>query len=185
MITFQELNARRAWSLEQKIDHTLGVIDQFYNRTNGKVYVGFSGGKDSTVLLHLIRRVFDKNVLGVFCNTGNEYPDIIRFVRSVPNILMVHPELTVRETIGRYGFPLISKEQACYIRQARHSQSESLRYRRLYGERGNLFQNVVSNKWRFLVNAPFEVSEKCCDILKKSRSTFLKEIQVHPQFLAS
>ena len=175
MITFQDVNARKLWTLEQKIDHSLGVIEQFYNRTNGRVYVGFSGGKDSTVLLHLIRHFIDKNVLGVFCNTGNEFPDIISFVRSTPNIKIIHPELSIRQTIERYGFPLISKEQASYIRQIRHTSNERFRYRRLYGEKGNLFQGVVSKKWRFLINAPFETSEKCCEILKKSRFIYLKK----------
>lgn len=174
MITLQELNARRAWTLEQKIDHSLAVIDQFYNHTNGRVYVGFSGGKDSTVLLHLIRRVFDKNALAVFCNTGNEFPDIIHFVRSMPNVEMIHPKFTVKQIIERYGFPLISKEQSCYIRQARHTKTEKLKFRRLYGERGNIFQNVISQKWRFLVNAKFDVSEKCCEYLKKSLFMSLK-----------
>lgn len=48
-----ELKKRQEWSLNQKIDHSLGVIDQFINHNHGNVYLAFSGGKDSTVLMHL------------------------------------------------------------------------------------------------------------------------------------
>ncbi len=79
-----ELHNRQSWTLEQKIDHSLGVIEAFINRMGGveKVYVSFSGGKDSTVLLHLARILYP-DILAVFCNTGNEYLDIIRFVRQI------------------------------------------------------------------------------------------------------
>lgn len=78
----QELRERQSWTLRQKIDHSLGVIDQFVSRLNGQVYVGFSGGKDSTVLLDLCR-IIKPDIKAVFCNTGNEYPDIVRFVREL------------------------------------------------------------------------------------------------------
>ena len=66
------LEARQRWTLSQKIDHTLGTIDTFVSRLGGldKVYCSFSGGKDSTVLLHLCRVLFP-DILAVFCNTGN------------------------------------------------------------------------------------------------------------------
>ena len=74
----KELRERQGWSLAQKIDHSLGVIDQFYSRLGGKVYVSFSGGKDSTIVLWLARKIYP-DIKAVFCNTGNE---IIIFVNS-------------------------------------------------------------------------------------------------------
>ena len=53
----KELKERQAWTLDQKMDHSLGAIDQFYQRLDGKVYVSFSGGKDSTVLYWLARKI--------------------------------------------------------------------------------------------------------------------------------
>lgn len=80
-VTIKELKARKAWTLSQKIDHALATIGAFVSRLGGldKVYCSFSGGKDSTVLLHLCRVLFP-DILAVFCSTGNEYPEIIQFV---------------------------------------------------------------------------------------------------------
>lgn len=82
-MTLQELRERQAWSLDKKCDHALGTIEAFVNRMGGldKVYISFSGGKDSTVLFHLARRIYP-DILAVFLNTGNEYPDIIQFVNQ-------------------------------------------------------------------------------------------------------
>jgi 3'-phosphoadenosine 5'-phosphosulfate sulfotransferase (PAPS reductase)/FAD synthetase len=118
-----ELRERQGWSLEKKIDHSLGVIEDFYAQLDGKVAVSFSGGKDSTVLLWLARKVFP-DMKGVFCNTGNEYPDIVKFVRGVKeregNIDIIYPKMKPKEVISTYGFPLISKETSQRIWYAKH-----------------------------------------------------------------
>ena len=78
----KELQERQGWSLTKKIDHSLFTIETFLSRTDGQAYVAFSGGKDSTCLLDLVR-IIDKSIPAVFVNTGNEYPDIIHFVRHL------------------------------------------------------------------------------------------------------
>lgn len=79
-MTAKELEKRQHWRLDHKIDHALGVIDQFLSRIDA--YVSFSGGKDSTVLLDLCRMV-KPDIKAVFCNTGNEFPEIVQFVRDL------------------------------------------------------------------------------------------------------
>ncbi len=61
----------------------MDVISTFVSRMGGldKVYISWSGGKDSTVLLDIARRMYP-DILAVFCATGNEYPDIMKFVRK-------------------------------------------------------------------------------------------------------
>lgn len=162
------LQARQAWTLEQKIDHSVGTVSSFIARTGKTPYVSFSGGKDSTVLLDLVRRFVDKNIKAVFCNTGNEYPEIVRFVRNTDNVTVIRPEITVKDVIGKYGFPLISKEQASYIREIRHTNNPYLKERRLNGKKvKGSFLGKISERWKFLIDKPFDISEKCCECLKK------------------
>ena len=80
-MTIKELTERQAWTLTQKIDHSLGVIDQFASHFNGQVYVSFSGGKDSVAMLSLVE-VIIPNVKSVFVMTGCESPSVCRFIRQ-------------------------------------------------------------------------------------------------------
>jgi 3'-phosphoadenosine 5'-phosphosulfate sulfotransferase (PAPS reductase)/FAD synthetase len=182
----KELKERQKWTLNQKIDHSLGVIDQFISRLNGQVYVGFSGGKDSTVLLDLCR-VIKPDIKAVFCNTGNEYPDIVRFVRELKNtegynIDIIYPKLKPKEVFEKYGFPLVSKEQSQSIYEVRHTKSWSVINRRLgLEEKYKDKPSVISDKWMFLVRVKFETSHKCCSVLKKEPfHRYEKENNVYP-----
>lgn len=167
-MTMQLLRERQSWTLEQKIDHALGTIESFVNRMGGvdKVYVSFSGGKDSTVLFHLARRLYPE-ILGVFCNTGNEYPDIIRFVRQTQaegaNIQIIRPKLTPREVWAKYGFPLVGKEISRYVHDVRTNPNSKQSQLRLSRDT----QFGISDKWRYLVNEPYETHNICCTKLKK------------------
>jgi 3'-phosphoadenosine 5'-phosphosulfate sulfotransferase (PAPS reductase)/FAD synthetase len=65
---------------------TILVCNKFIEQEDENIRISFSGGKDSTVLLHFIKNYVYKNIKSVFCNTGLEYPDIIKFVRQFDNI---------------------------------------------------------------------------------------------------
>lgn len=168
-MNLKTLKERQRWTLEQKIDHSVGVVESFIARTGKPVYVSFSGGKDSTVALDLVRRFIDKNIKAVFNNTGNEYPEIIKFVRSTDNVMIISPRISIRKIIETHGFPLISKEQSLYIREAKTTKSAKLLDIRLNGSplSKGLKIGKISERWKFLLDEPFMVSEKCCDILKK------------------
>lgn len=182
-MTIQELEERQHWTLEQKIDHAVGVIESFKARTGHNVYVSFSGGKDSTVLLDIARRFVDAGMPAVFCNTGNEYPDILSFVKTTPNVTIINLHTSVTRVIRDNGFPLISKDVAAKIRQLRHSKSQKLIELRLHG-RKNDKGHIVSKcpmKWQFLKDVKFDISERCCDELKKKRfKEFEKESGRYP-----
>lgn len=168
-LTLSDLRARQTWPINQKIDHTVGAIEAFVNyceKHGRKPYVSFSGGLNSTVLLDIARRFVDPNMPGVFCSTGNEWPEIVSFVRHTSNVEIIPPALTPRQVMERYGFPLVSKEQAQAVRQIRTTESEKLRNYRLHGD-GVRRSGVLSERWRYLVDEPYMTSEKCCEILKK------------------
>ena len=73
------------------------------------VYVSFSGGKDSTVLLDMARKLYP-DIKAVFVDTGLEYPEIRQFVKSFDNVDWLKPKITFKQVIEKYGYPFISKE---------------------------------------------------------------------------
>lgn len=168
---FKELKERQGWSLDQKIDHSLGVIDQFVGRLGLEhVYVSFSGGKDSTIVLWLARKLYPE-IKAVFCNTGNEYPDIVRFVREErdlrgANIEIIQPKMKPKEVLERYGFPLVSKEVSGFCKDYRVNK-ESVRARRADGRLKTKYNGEVPNKWKYLFYEPYMTSGYCCNKLKK------------------
>lgn len=179
-INSEVLAERQRWSWKKKVDHSLGVIEQFLSRTEGKAFVAFSGGKDSSVLLDLCR-IIQPNIKAVFFNTGMEFPDIVRHIRELKengyNIEMIRPKQRPHEIWEQYGFPLVSKEQAhklWYMKNAPGSKTAQAGYSK------NSLHNV-SECWRFLVEEKFDCNNKCCDILKKGPShQYQKETGLFP-----
>jgi 3'-phosphoadenosine 5'-phosphosulfate sulfotransferase (PAPS reductase)/FAD synthetase len=121
-----QLKQRQAEPLEIKEQLTTNRIKAYYERLNGKVYVSFSGGKDSTVLLHQVRRIYP-NVPAVFIDTGLEYPEIRDFVKTIDNVVWLKPKMPFTQVIEQYGYPVISKENAQKIKEIRTTKSEKLK----------------------------------------------------------
>lgn len=167
-MTVEELHSRQQWTLAQKIDHSLGVIDQFIARMDGKVYLSFSGGKDSTVLLHLCE-ILKPDIKCVFVNTGCESVDVVRFVekmKAAHNIEVIRPKLTPRQVWAKYGFPLVSKDQAFKIDLVRKNQNSASAQK--FMRDSNKF--TISKCFRYLCDTEkckYHTSAVCCNKLKK------------------
>lgn len=82
------------------------------------VFVSFSGGKDSTVLIDIVRKLYP-DVLAVYVDTGLEYPEIREFVKSFDNVEWLKPKKNFRQVITEYGYPFISKEVSDKVQGAR------------------------------------------------------------------
>lgn len=137
--TSADLRQMQSLPLEAKIMMTKRRIREWYEHWDGQVYVSFSGGKDSTVLKHIVDHtpgVYD--VPAVFVNTGLEYPEIQQFVRAVKDgeydcfntdVEILRPEMRFDDVLKTYGYPVISKEVANAVGQARRTlESGSGRY---------------------------------------------------------
>jgi len=153
--------------LDLKISKSRMRIQEWYRENSGMVYIAFSGGKDSTVLLHLVRELYP-DVPAVFSDTGLEYPEIRAFVKTFENVIFVKPKMNFKEVIEKFGYPFPSKMQAQYIEQYRTTKSEKLKELRLNGQDyGYGRQYCVSAQWKFLLDSEWKVSYKCCKIMKK------------------
>jgi len=105
-----ELRSMQAAPLSVKISLTRDRIRQWINEFGEDgVYVSFSGGKDSTVLLDIVRKDYP-NVPAVYCDTGLEYPEVRDFVKTFDNVTILKPKMNFKEVVNKYGFPFISKE---------------------------------------------------------------------------
>ena len=165
-MTYKELTQRQQWTLSQKIDHSLGVIDEFASRFSGQVFVSFSGGKDSCVMLSLVEVILPQ-VQCVFVQTGCEMPAVVRFVREMQadhNIRMIRPRKTMKEIFSKCGFPLVSKEVSHDIENCRKNPYGISARKKLW--LGN--PNHIPLRWMYLLNEPYEVSDRCCYHLKKA-----------------
>lgn len=174
----QKLKQMQALSLESKIVMSKKRISEWHERYEGAVYVSFSGGVDSTVLLHLVRSVFP-DVKAVFCNTGLEYPQIVRFVHRTENVEIIRPKYTFKQVIEKYGYPVISKETATKIQEIRTTKSQKLLDLRLGKTEGRKMAGLPQ-KYRYLIDAPFKISGECCSHLKKQ--PFARYNKTHKEF---
>lgn len=180
--TLQDLKEMQSWDLERKIQVSQARILEYGLKLNKQIFVSFSGGKDSTVLLDLVRRVFPETP-AVFCDTGLEYPEIRDFVKTIQNVDWLYPikydrhikeykRISFKEVITKYGYPLVSKEVSDAIAETKNNLAKgkmTTRVQKVLGV-GDFSDKSFYNfsKWKFLLDAPFDVSGRCCYYLKKS-----------------
>jgi len=99
---------RELLDLQPKIEEATTIIKLAFDKIVNPV-VAFSGGKDSLVVLDLVRRV-NPDVIGVFENTTNEYPETLKFVKTIPNIIELRPDISFEECFKRYGLPVMKSK---------------------------------------------------------------------------
>jgi len=172
------------------------------HKTNNlsRVYISFSGGKDSTVLLHLVRSMYP-DTLAVYADTGLEYPEIKEFVRTIDNVDIVYPcewskeqrqyiRTNFKKVLEKYGYPVVSKRVSEAVKFGRNAieknrEDESF-YMKLFNQQyfkpnGDISYYCNISKYKFLLDAPFEVSDKCCYIMKENPlKQYGKQNNVYP-----
>ena len=186
--TNQDLKDMQSRTFGDKVQTSVAKIMEAMIRYDKKMYVSFSGGKDSTVLADLVAQVcqmWDCKLTLWFSDTGLEFPELREHVKTYGEylrkkydieveVIMDYPtdrkgkRITFREVVLEKGYPIISKDVSDTIHDARLGQKSKLD--KLNGncvdKNGNKSMFNCSN-WKFLLDAPFKISEQCCDIMKK------------------
>jgi 3'-phosphoadenosine 5'-phosphosulfate sulfotransferase (PAPS reductase)/FAD synthetase len=150
--------------LYAKIDKAMERIDDFYKEMDGKVYVSFSGGKDSTVLLHIARKVYPR-MKGVFLDAGLEWPEVKAYVKSFDNIEIIRPKMTYRRILEQFGYPVISKRVSQAVRKGLDAKDSNTRNMLLGGCGPSKYS--IPKMYRYLLGIPYRISDECCLYMKK------------------
>ena len=74
--TKEDLKELQSKSLEEKIQISTARIIEWYEHWDGKVYVSFSGGKDSTVLLDIARKLYP-DLKAMFVYVPTQYVELL------------------------------------------------------------------------------------------------------------
>lgn len=174
--TKEDLKTMQLWSLERKIQVAQTRIIEWYQHYKGQVYVSFSGGKDSTVLLDLARRIYP-DIEAVFVDTGLEYPELREFVKTIDNVTWLKPSMNFRKVIETYGYPLGSKKTALNIEYGKKAKErgDTEQYRKyINGKRyskkdGEIYYyGAVAKRFLpFIDDNNIKISSKCCSVMKE------------------
>lgn len=162
--------------LSLKIRLTQDRIKGWYDNFGGDVYVAVSGGKDSQVLADIVKQMYPDVPL-VFVDTGLEYNSVRNKGKQMVDEILL-PKMNFVDVVLKYGYPIISKEIAqtlyeCQKRKLAGKPMPEYRINKLMGmwtdKEGRKSQFNLS-RYKFLLDAPFMISHKRCDVMKKSPS---------------
>ncbi len=177
--------------LNLKEDMSAQRIRELCREVGNEFYVSFSGGKDSEVavdftaktlkalgyeLMHVMQICTGMEYLSVtgFCKPFCEYVEQKHGIKVVLDV--TYPQDTFAQVITKYGYPVISKEVSQVISEARkYLKSGGRTYRSSYEKacgiartkEGKISPYNIS-AYRFLLDAPFRISNLCCHKTKKA-----------------
>ena len=119
--TKDDLTMFKALPLEIKIRMTEERLKGWINYYGQEgAYISFSGGKDSTVLLDIIRNKLKyTKIPAVFIDVPTQYPELKQFAQKESNLEILKPKISFMQVCKKYGFPLISKEVSESVQGAR------------------------------------------------------------------
>ena len=164
-----ELRQMQSLPLAAKVSMTESRIREWVTEYGEDgVYVSFSGGKDSTVLLDIVRRMYS-GIEAVFVNTGLEYPEIQQFVKTFDNVTILRPKMRFDDVIKKYGYPVISKDVSNKIYYARKGGDWAMRYVDGTAKMNNANKSrFCVEKYKPLLQTDFMCADACCAVMKKS-----------------
>lgn len=172
------LKQMQQYPLWMKVEKTKRRIQEWYEHWDGQVYISFSGGKDSTVLVDIARKLYP-DIPVVFVNTGVEYPEVVKHVRSYENITILRPAKPFHKVIEEYGYPVISKEVANKVSIVQRNGKDCKTAR--YFDKSQKDIKYNCSNYSYLLDAPFKVSAKCCYYLKEQPvKQYEKQTGNHP-----
>ena len=92
--------------------HALSLLDKYGDRPWSRRFVFWSGGRDSTVVLHLALRVWKEEFKAVFIDTGITLPETLEYVKEVSelwglDLVTLEPDVDFWKRVRIAGFPTV------------------------------------------------------------------------------
>ena len=163
------LKQRQSLPMEAKVVFSRKRIREFYEATEGLCYVSVSG-KDSLVVLDIARSLYP-NIPVVFVNTKLEFPEIVSFWAKKENVETIYPDYSFKQVLEQYGYPVVSKKVSMGISRYRNTKDDYQKHLRLHGgtnpTSGRAQARTIPIKYHHYVDAPFKISDECCNRIKK------------------
>lgn len=145
------------------------------------VYISFSGGKDSTVLLDICRKLYP-DMKAVFLDTWLEFPELRQFVKKFDNVKFIRPEKSMKQIIQDDGWCFPSKDVAETIYYYRKGHKFAINKMNGLDKNGNpsAFRQRYK-KWLILAESDIPISHKCClDMKENPVQKFERKTKMHP-----
>ncbi|MBA7704777.1 Phosphoadenosine phosphosulfate reductase [subsurface metagenome] len=161
------LNIQKYWELplHAKIEYSKDIIRSAIAGSDSPV-VCWSGGKDSTVLLHLILQI-RPDIPVIHIDTGVLYPETEEFVEYLSNLWELNLNIGVPmehenfwDCVKTFGWPIFGKSVAQSVGKAVRS--------------GN-YRPQMSNLERKLAENRIHISEKCAEYILEKPTKRLEE----------
>ena len=107
--------------VQMAIDRLKHYAPHLKSRGEDKFYVAFSGGKDSVVLLDIVKRA-GVPYEAVYNVTTVDPPELVRFIKKeYPEVRCDRPEKSMFQMIVKKGFPIRQKRWCCEYFKERSS----------------------------------------------------------------
>lgn len=151
----------------------LGVIrDTIKKYGEENFYLSFSGGKDSTVVHHLLDMAIPGNrIPRVFANTGIEYNAIVEFVREKAReddrFEIIQPKHNIKKMLDEVGYPFKSKEHSIMVQEWQLGHRNTNKMRRYLQDKGERYECPKILRYQFTDDFKLRISPRCCHELKK------------------
>ena len=146
----------------QKIDIIVERLEAYKLHNPQSAILSYSGGRDSHLLLHILRNVLRYNnsqFPAVYAKTYNEYHDIRRRIEQ-QDITIVDNGRRVFEVFEKEGLPLWGKKFSKYWNDI-HIKKWNIRFT------NETILKDYTERCEWVNVCGFRLSEKCCKLLKE------------------
>lgn len=160
-------NLNRYWKLDltNKIKYSQRLLSMVFERHSQPV-VCWSGGKDSTVVLHLC--LLNKPDIPVlYSDSGVDFPETNEFIKQLSkewelNLHVAKPKRGEGfwDCVRKYGWPILGKTISMNVEQA--IRAENIR-------------NKMSMTEKLLAKNQIHLSTRCCKLVRENPSKELEE----------